>query len=71
MRPARHLDDGAGLPASIVQLVVARIAVGLQEAAEPGEMRARSLTLAVGRVEIRRCRWADALPTPIVAGVDP
>jgi len=71
MRPARHLDDGSGLPASIVQLLVSRIAIGLEKSAEAGEMRARSLALAVGRVEIGRCRRADALPAPVVAGVHP
>lgn len=69
--PARHLDDGTGLTAALVELVIASIAVGLEKAAEVGEMRARLLALTVGRVEVDGDRRIAALPVAIIAHINP
>ena len=56
MRPARDLDDRTGRAIGVgVELVVAGIAVGVQESGEASEMRLRSLAFAVGRIA-EECR---------------
>jgi hypothetical protein len=70
MRPAKHLGDRRGLAAvSLVQRAKPSIAVGMQEAAEAGQVALRLLALAVGRVAIddrrRRRSGVGALVTQI------
>ena len=72
MRPARDLGHARGLPVgSLVKRPKAGIAVRLQEAMEVGQLRARVLGLAIGRIAIDD-RWrCPAAERPFVAQVDP
>ena len=71
MRPTRRLQDRAGLAVRQIELVVAVVGVGLQDAGVAGEMRLRMFAAAVARViEDRRGR-PGAAERPVVAHVDP
>jgi hypothetical protein len=49
----------------------AAIAIGLQKAAEVGEMSGRVLAAAVEAVEVGRRRWCRATERPVIADIDP
>lgn len=67
VRPAGRLHD----PAILVERTEAGIAVGLQDATEGGQMRARMLALAVGRVAIPHRRRRAAAGRAVIAHVGP
>jgi hypothetical protein len=49
----------------------ARIAIGLQKAAEVGEMGSGMFAAAVGAIEIGSCRRCRATERPVVADINP
>ena len=67
VRPARSLRDAAAL----IQAAKPGIAVGLQHAAEPSQMRPRMLARTVRRVAVAHCRRRRAGIGPLVAQVCP
>src|SRR6202008_4713172 len=72
MGPAGDLGHGRRLPAlALIERPEACIAIGLEEAAEPRQMGARMLPLAIGRVAVddRRRGWPAI--GPLVAQIDP
>ena len=71
MRPARRLLDRAGLAVREIELVVAVVGVGLQDARVANEMRLRMLAAPVARVVEHRGRRPGAAERLIVADVDP
>ena len=72
MRPAGDLGHDRRLPlGGLVERPEAGIAIGLQEALEAGQMRARMLAFAVGRVAIDDRRWRLAGVGPFIAQIDP
>ena len=71
MHPARRLPDRAGLAVREIELVVAIVGVGLQDAGVACEMRLRVLAAPVARVMEDRGRRPGAAERLIVADVDP
>ena len=71
MRPARRLQDRAGLAVREIELVVAVVGVRLQDAGVAREMRLRMLAAPVARVVEDRGRRPGAAERLIVADVDP
>ena len=72
MRPAGDLGHGRGLPVrGLIERPETGIAVGLQEAVEAGQVRARMLALAIGRVAIDDRRRRPAPVGPFIAQIDP
>ena len=67
VRPAGRFEDVA----VDVELVEARIAVGLQHALEALQMRLHALTLAVGRIAKQHRRRIGAAARPVIAHVRP
>ena len=68
---ARCLSDRAGLAVREIELVVAVVGVGLQDARVAMQMRLRMLAAPVARVVEHRGRRPGAAERPIVADVDP
>ena len=62
---------GPGFRPAQVELVVAVIGVGLQDAGISGQMRLRMLALAIARVIEHRRRRPRAAKRPVVAHIDP
>jgi hypothetical protein len=62
MRPTGRFDNGL----LFEDRVEAGITVGMQRAFEALQMRRRMLALAIGRVEVRRCRRANIATRPSV-----
>jgi len=72
VRPAGRLVNARSLSAGWrVELVEPRIAIGLQHAPEPLQVRLLMRSLAVGAVFVERPRWRGLAPRPAVAHVDP
>src|SRR5512132_2735751 len=72
VRPARDLDGGGRLPLlRRVEIVEPGIAVGLQQAAEAGEVRPRMLALAIRAVAVEHRRRRRSGARAVVAQVDP
>jgi hypothetical protein len=70
MRPARDLPDRAGLAVREIELVIAVVGVGLQDAGVARKMRLRMLAVPVARVVEDRGRRPGAAERLIVADVD-
>ena len=62
---------GPGLRSAQIELVVAVIGVGLQDAGVAGQMRLRMLAAPIARVIEHRRRRPGAAERPVVADVDP
>src|SRR6185436_12455995 len=71
MHPTRRLDDRPRLASGLVQLVVATIGIGLEDAGITGQMRLRVLAAAIARVIEHRCRRVLAAERPVVPNVNP
>src|SRR5438128_3744869 len=72
MRPAGDLGHGCGLPVrGLIERPETGIAVSLQEAVERGQVRARMLAPAIGRVAIDDRRWPLAPVGPFIPQIDP
>ena len=56
MGPAGDLDDRTGLPARLIEPVVAAVGVGLHEPLPSGQMRLGMRRCAIGREEVDRRR---------------
>jgi hypothetical protein len=70
--PAGHFGQRGRLPAgALVEWAKAGIAIGLQEAPELGQMRARMLALAIRRVAIDDRRRCPAAIGPFIAQIHP
>jgi len=65
--PARRLEDRSRLSLGVVELAVAAISVGLQDAGPGGEMLPWMLARAVARLEEQRRRRRPATERPVVA----
>lgn len=68
MRPAEGKSD---LLAPFDERSVRAMAIDLQDACEPAEMRFEPLRLAIAGVDIGHHRRIDAAPWPVIAGVGP
>src|SRR5438445_6224532 len=72
MRPAGDLGHGRGLPVrGLIERPETGIAVSLQEAVERGQVRARMLAPAIGRVAIDDRRWPLAPVGPFTPQIRP
>ena len=72
MRPARRLAHARhAVGAGLVELLKARVCVGLQDAVEVGEVLAGVLALAVGGEPVGGCGRIAARPGAVVPDVDP
>jgi hypothetical protein len=64
MSPARRQPD---LAASR-EALKSRIAIDLNDAFEPLEMRSRTLGSTIGAVEVDGRRWIGSTPRPVIPG---
>ena len=71
MRPACGLPDRAGLAVREIELFVAIIGVGLQDAGVVNEMRLRALACPIARGIEQRRRRPGAAERPVVVDVNP
>ena len=71
MRPTGRLPDRARLVVDEIELVVAVIGVGLQDAGVSRQMRLRMLAAPIARIVEHRSRRPDAAERPVVAHIDP
>jgi hypothetical protein len=71
MHPTRRLDDRPRLASSLVQLVVAAIGIGLEDAGVACKMLGGMLAAAIARVIEHRRRRALAAEGPVVPNVNP
>jgi hypothetical protein len=72
MRPTKHLGDGGGLAAiGLVKRAEAGITIGMQEAAESGQVPVRVLASAIGRVAVKHRRRRRSGVWALIAQIDP
>src|SRR4051812_9482202 len=66
-----RLDDRPRLTSGLVQLVVAAISVGLEDAGITGQMSGRMVAPAITRIVEHRRRWVRAGKRPVIAYIRP
>src|SRR5690606_34191494 len=71
VRPAQRSCDRPLGTRGIVQLVVAAIGIGLQDAAEAAEMSRRMLAAPITRGVIERRRGSVPAERPVIADIGP
>ena len=69
--PAGRFQDWVRLPVGLIQLAVAAVGIGLQDATPIGQVLLGMLAGPVARVEEHRGRWCPPAERPVVAHIGP